>query len=181
MELYNELNLAQSKEAAYLKQSLAFSLLANEKSDEALQAAKDSLSIFQLLADRRGEAAANNVLAQIYYSRKDKEKAISTLAEAKRLAEEVADADEAQWSQELHKEYTGGNKKKEEFRMTDSSGKAIVSQMVYMYYYGRDYCQFDEFVVRGTAERTAGGKSSSSSSGAHREITIDATKELEIG
>merc|ERR1712187_55613 len=107
--------------------------------DEALQAAKDSLSIFQVLTDRRGEAAANNVLAQIYWSRNDKERAISTLAEAKRLAEEVADADEAQWSQELHKQYSGGKQKPEEFRMTDSTGKAINSQNVFIYYYGRDY------------------------------------------
>merc|ERR1711976_1131132 len=97
--------MAQSKEAAYLKQSLAFSLLAVEKPEEALQAGKDSLSIFQLLADRRGEAAANNVLAQIYWSRKEKDKAVSCVTEAKRLAEEVADGDEAQWSAELTKQY----------------------------------------------------------------------------
>merc|ERR1712039_389136 len=154
--------------------------LANEKSDEALQAAKDSLSIFQVLADRRGEAAANNVLAQIYWSRKDKEKAVSTLAEAKRLAEAAADADEAQWSQELHKQYTGANNKPQAFRMTDSTGKALVSQMVYIYFYGKDYCMFDEFVTRGTTERTE-QKASSSSAAAHREVTIDPTKELEIG
>merc|ERR1719263_838975 len=92
MDLYNDLGLAQSKEAAYLKQSLAFSLLAVEKSEEALQAAKDSLNVFQLLADRRGEAAAYNVLAQIYWSRSEKDKAISATTEAKRAAELVGDA-----------------------------------------------------------------------------------------
>merc|ERR1712187_877629 len=114
--------------------------------EEALQAAKDSLNIFQVLVDRRGEAAANNVLAQIYWSRKEKDKALSCLEEGKRLAEDVADADEAKWSKELADHYTGGDKPQKELRMTDSSGKVKVSQMLYMYFYGKDYCLIDEFV-----------------------------------
>jgi tetratricopeptide (TPR) repeat protein len=190
--LYEDIGLGQGTEAAYLMQTLAFVLLALNKPDESLQKAKDSLNVFQLLADGRGEAAALNVLAQIHWSRSEKDKAKSSVQEALRAAQSAGDADELAWSQELMKKYggkaggdfnivsSGGDDEAdnvETMRMTDSTGKLLKALDCYIYKLNTEHVIFEQFVTRGTSETTSGGKSSSS---AKRDIVEVASNELEV-
>jgi tetratricopeptide (TPR) repeat protein len=183
LALYDEIGLSQSTEAAYLMQTLAFALLAFDKPDASLQRAKESLDIFQLLADRRGEAAAYNVLAQIYFSRDEKDKAKNSIVEATRAAELIGDVGEAEWSKELNKKFSGDDDAENEakaFQMTDSSGKLIKTVDCYLYRWGVDYVLFEQFVTRGTQEKQGGGKSSSSSAKRLEERVEVESKELDL-
>merc|ERR1711865_500294 len=110
MELYRELGMANSAEAGYLHQTMAFAILALDKSDDALTTGQESLNIFQLLADRRGEAAAYNVLAQIHWSRKESDKARSSVSQALKSAIDSGDTGEAAWAKELQEQFLGGGK-----------------------------------------------------------------------
>merc|ERR1712139_388900 len=107
LDLYKELGMGSSAEAGYLMQTMAFTILALGKTDEALAMAQESLNIFQLMADRRGEAAAYNVLAQIHWSRQEQDKARSLVAQAIKSAEEAGDTGEADWGKELQVQYRG--------------------------------------------------------------------------
>merc|ERR1711862_245566 len=170
IQLYTDLDLATSSDVAYVKQSLAFALLAADKQEEAVEAAKSSISMFEAINDLKGQATGNNVLAQVYWNQKNKEKAKVHVRLAKKVAEDAGDEDELAWAKQLIFQYD--IPEQVEFKMTSSSGKAINASNLYVYFYGKDYALFNEFVVRGTTETQTAKKSSSSSAGRHM-VTMD--------
>lgn len=166
MALYRNAGMEQGAEYAYVLQTLAFALLLQGKSDDAVSEAEASINAFRELGNASGEAAALNKLAQIYWSRKEKDDAAKMAGKASKIATDAGDMDEAAWANDLLQTYTGGPKKNEasnKFVFTDATGATIKTMGIYMYSsYGKDYCLFHGAIWRGVAERAGlGGKSSS--------------------
>jgi tetratricopeptide (TPR) repeat protein len=184
MALYRNAGMEQSAEFAYVLQTLAFALLLQGKSDDAVSEAEASINAFRELGNASGEASALNKLAQIHWSRKEKDDAAKMAGKAAKIATDAGDSDEAAWANELLQTYTGGTKSTntadKKFVFTDASGATLKTMGIYMYSaYGKDYCLFMGAVWRGTAERSGGGQSKSSSA-EHPEPIEDDSNETGI-
>jgi len=172
LKLLAEIGLDDGAEAAYILNTYAFALLACERTDDAIEKAKDALNTFQELADACGEAFTLTTLAQIYWELKDKKEAINLAQKAHKVAEDASELAEVQWAEKLLEDY-GGDKKKNDmadyFKFTDDSGQSIKSSWIGMYTAAsaiglQDYCIVDGFQARGVVEKKAKAKKASSSS-----------------
>lgn len=179
--LYGQIGMSQSPECGYLMQTLAFALLAQGKSDEALAKATQSLDLFRELSNSAGEAAAYNKLAQIHWSRGEKDDAAKMAGKGVKIASDVGEIEEATWGNQLVEQYSGGTKKKgkeEEAEITRFSLMTDIGKDMLMYVNGVDYFLFLGGLWRGTSA-PAPAKSSSSSAQAVME-SLDAPSQSSL-
>jgi tetratricopeptide (TPR) repeat protein len=190
LELYKELGMENSKEVGYLMQTMAFCILALNRAHEAVAMGEESLNIFQHMADRRGEAAAYNVLAQIHWNRNEQDKARTYVSQGLKSAQAAGDASEEAWSKELHENYKGLGGQGPEVKTTESKKLEKMAQKleysdIYMYSWGKDYALFFDFTLRGTDQQVANMNKRASSSSRRRadqdEVGGGIDNEMDLG
>merc|ERR1712113_1382780 len=104
---------------------------------------------------------------------------MSSTKEAKKAAEIINDASEAGWATELGKQFQGETEP-QVLQMTDSSGRLVKAMDCYIYFYGKDHVIFEQFVTRGTTEKSVSSKSSSISSAEKKNVKAVESEELDM-